>query len=277
MLRLGERQTLKINEKKEFGVYLVSNEGEEKVLLPIKQVPEGAGIGDDIEVFLYRDSNDRIIATTINPKITKGKVALLEVKEVSKIGAFLDWGLEKDLLLPFKEQTVKVKVDNDYLVALYLDKSERLCATMKIYNYLTTDAPYKAEDTVVGTVYNYNPEYGVFVAVDNKYHAMIQKKEVTKTLNIGDTVEARVLTVREDGKLDLSIRGKSYMQIDENAEKIYSVIEKLGGKLPYTDKAAPDLIRKDFSMSKNDFKKAVGRLLKEGRIVIGDNDIQIKK
>jgi predicted RNA-binding protein (virulence factor B family) len=275
MIKLGEYQLLEVKRKADFGVYVGDDEAQ--ILLPKKQVPKGIDVGDKVEVFVYRDSMDRLIATVNVPAITLGKTAKLKVKQVTKIGAFLDWGLEKDLLLPFKEQTVKVKVDNDYLVALYLDKSERLCATMKIYNYLTTDAPYKAEDTVVGTVYNYNPEYGVFVAVDNKYHAMIQKKEVTKTLNIGDTVEARVLTVREDGKLDLSIRGKSYMQIDENAEKIYSVIEKLGGKLPYTDKAAPDLIRKDFSMSKNDFKKAVGRLLKEGRIVIGDNDIQIKK
>ncbi|MCR5835301.1 MAG: S1 RNA-binding domain-containing protein [Lachnospiraceae bacterium] len=274
MIKLGEYQLLEVKRKADFGVYV--GDEETQILLPKKQVPKGLDVGDKIEVFVYRDSMDRLIATVNVPAITLGKTAKLKVKQVTKIGAFLDWGLEKDLLLPFKEQTVKVKVDNEYLVALYLDKSERLCATMKIYNYLTTTSPYKAEDAVVGTVYNYNPEYGVFVAVDNKYHAMIQKKEVTKSLHIGDTVEARVLAVREDGKLDLSIRGKSYMQIDENAEKIYSVIEKLGGKLPYTDKAAPDLIRKDFSMSKNDFKKAVGRLLKENRIVIGENSITTK-
>ncbi|MBE5958759.1 MAG: S1 RNA-binding domain-containing protein [Lachnospiraceae bacterium] len=274
MIKVGEYQLLTIKRKADFGVFVGDDEAQ--ILLPKKQVPQGSEIGDEVEVFVYRDSSDRLIATVNKPTITLGETARLKVKQVTKIGAFMDWGLEKDLLLPFKEQTVKVQVDKEYLVGVYLDKSERLCATMKVYNYLKTDSPYKEEDTVEGTVYNYNPEYGVFVAVDDKYHAMIQKKEATKDLKVGDRIEGRVLAVRKDGKLDLSIRGKSYMQIDENAEKIYAVIEKLGGKLPYTDKASPDVIKKDFSMSKNDFKKAVGRLLKEKRIVIGKNEIEIK-
>ena len=275
MIKVGEYQLLTIKRKADFGVFVGDDEAQ--ILLPKKQVPQGSEIGDEVEVFVYRDSSDRLIATINKPAISLGETARLKVKQITKIGAFLDWGLEKDLLLPFKEQTVKVEVDKEYLVALYLDKSERLCATMKVYNYLKADSPYKEEDTVVGTVYNYNPEYGVFVAVDDKYHAMIQKKEATRTLKIGETVEGRVLAVRKDGKLDLSIRGKAYMQIDENAEKIYAVIEKLGGKLPYTDKASPDIIKKDFSMSKNDFKKAIGRLLKENKVIIGESYIKISK
>ena len=275
MIRFGVYQLLTIKRKADFGVFVGDDEAQ--ILLPKKQVPQGSEIGDEVEVFVYRDSSDRLIATVNKPYITLGETARLRVKQITKIGAFLDWGLEKDLLLPFKEQTIKVEIDKEYLVALYLDKSERLCATMKVYNYLQTDSPYGEEDSVVGTVYNYNPEYGVFVAVDDKYHGMIQKKEATRALRIGDTVEGRVLAVRSDGKLDLSIRGKSYMQIDENAEKIYEVITKLGGKLPYTDKASPDVIRKDFSMSKNDFKKAIGRLLKENKVIIGENYIKISK
>ena len=275
MIKVGEYQLLTIKRKADFGVFVGDDEAQ--ILLPKKQVPQGSEIGDEVEVFVYRDSSDRLIATVNKPYITLGETARLRVKQITKIGAFLDWGLEKDLLLPFKEQTIKVEIDKEYLVALYLDKSERLCATMKVYNYLQTDSPYGEEDSVVGTVYNYNPEYGVFVAVDDKYHGMIQKKEATRALRIGDTVEGRVLAVRSDGKLDLSIRGKSYMQIDENAEKIYEVITKLGGKLPYTDKASPDVIRKDFSMSKNDFKKAIGRLLKENKVIIGENYIKISK
>lgn len=136
MLRLGEKQSLKIVKKVDFGVYLAEAEGEEKVLLPKKEVPEGSQVGDELEIFLYKDSKDRLIATTREPKVMLGKFALLKVKEVSRIGAFLDWGLDKDLLLPFKEQTRKVREGEECLAALYIDKSSRLCATMNVYPYL---------------------------------------------------------------------------------------------------------------------------------------------
>lgn len=275
MIKIGEYQTLEIKRKADFGVYVGDDEAQ--ILLPKKQVPAEANIGDSIEVFVYRDSSDRLIATIHEPFITIGKVARLTVKETTKIGAFLEWGLEKDLLLPFKEQTTKVSVGEEYPVALYIDKSNRLCATMKIYNYLSCETPYKPEDIVKGTVYNYNPEYGVFVAIDDKYHGMIQKKEVTRHFKIGEQVEARVLSVRDDGKLDLSVRQKSYMQIEENARKICEKIKEMGGTLPYTDKAAPDVIRADFQMSKNDFKKAIGRLLKEKEIFMGESYIKMSK
>lgn len=275
MIRIGEYQTLKVKKKVDFGVYLGIEE--EKVLLPKKQVPEGTSEGDSIEVFVYRDSSDRLIATVNKPFITLGKLAKLTVKQITKIGAFMEWGLEKDLLLPFKEQIAKVKEGEEYLVALYIDKSDRLCATMKIYDYLSTESPYVAENIVKGTVYNYNSAYGVFVAVDDKYHGMIQSKEVTRNFRIGEQVEARVIAVRPDGKLDLSVRQKAYMQIEGNASKIYAHIEEIGGVLSYTDKASPEQIRDDFQMSKNDFKKAIGRLLKEKKIIIGENYIKILK
>lgn len=275
MIRIGEYQTLEVNRTVDFGVYL--GDDELQVLLPKKQVPQGIKVGDEIDVFVYRDSSDRLIATTNKPFITLGEVAMLTVKQTTKIGAFMEWGLEKDLLLPFKEQTAKVQVGEEYLVALYIDKSNRLCATMKVYDYLSDAAPYKSEDIVKGTVYNYNPEYGVFVAVDNKYHGMIQKKEATRSFRIGEKIEARVLSVRADGKMDLSVRQKSYLQIEENADRIYHKIQELGGKLSYTDKASPEVIKADFQMSKNDFKKAIGRLLKENKIIIGENYIKMSK
>lgn len=275
MIKIGEYQTLEVKRTVDFGVYL--GDDETQVLLPKKQVPQGTKPGDEIEVFVYRDSSDRLIATVNKPFITLGEVTMLTVKQTTKIGAFLEWGLEKDLLLPFKEQTTKVQAGEEYLVALYIDKSNRLCATMKIYDYLENDAPYQSEDTVKGTVYNYNPEYGVFVAVDNKYHGMIQKKEATRNFKIGEKIEARVLSVREDGKLDLSVRQKSYLQIEENADRIYRKIQDMGGRLLYTDKASPEVIKADFQMSKNDFKKAIGRLLKENKVIIGENYIKISK
>lgn len=273
MMRLGEKQMLTVVKKVDFGVYLGSDE--ERVLLPKKQVPEGIEVGDPLEVFLYKDSSDRMIATTAEPKLTVGKLAVLEVVDVGRIGAFLDWGLEKDLLLPFKEQTVKVEKGDRCLVSLYIDKSGRLCATMKVYTLLRTDSPYQKNDMVKGTVYEISREIGVFVAVDNCYSALIPRREVYGRMYIGQEVEARVTAVKDDGKLDLSVRGRIPEQMDTDAEKIMERIGRCGGILPFTDKADPERIRAEFGMSKAAFKRAVGRLLKQGRIRIDEEKGQI--
>ena len=266
MMRLGEKQILTVVKTVDFGVYLGSDE--ERVLLPKKQVPVGVEPGDPVEVFLYKDSSDRLIATTQEPKITLGELAVLEVIDVGRIGAFLDWGLEKDLLLPFKEQTVKVEKGDRCLVSLYVDKSGRLCATMKVYPLLRTDSPYQKDDTVRGTVYEVNRDIGVFVAVDDRYSALIPKREVYGKLYPGQQIEARVAAVKADGKLDLSVRSRIPEQMDADAEKIMKRLEGNGGVLPFTDKADPERIRDEFGMSKASFKRAVGRLLKEGKIKI---------
>ena len=205
-LKLGEKQTLVIVKKVEFGVYLATKEApEDKVLLPAKQVPAGAKVGDEVEVFLYRDSSDRLIATIRTPKLIMGQVALLTVVQIGKVGAFLDWGLEKDLFLPFKQQTRKVKAGDQVLASLYI---------------------------------------------------------------------ARVVKVLEDGKLTLSIREKAYLQIQKDAEKIEKLLDSYEGSLPFNDKAAPEVITHETGMSKNEFKRAVGHLLKEGRIQITEKNIR---
>ena len=206
-MKLGEKQVLTVVKTVDFGVYLGSET--ERVLLPKKQVPTGIEVGDPIEVFLYKDSDDRIIATTREPKLTLGKLAVLEVADTNRMGAFLDWGLEKDLFLPFRQQTTKVKKGDRCLCTLYIDKSERLCATMKVYHMLRTDSPYQKDDHVQGIIYDTSEEFGVFVAVDNCYSARIPKKDVIGTMKVGDWVEARVTAVKEDGKLDLSVRKPS--------------------------------------------------------------------
>ncbi len=272
-MKLGEKQILTVVKIVDFGVYLGSDE--ERVLLPKKQVPEGIEAGDPVEVFLYKDSSDRMIATTNEPKITLGQLAVLEVADVGRIGAFLDWGLEKDLLLPFKEQTVKVEKGDRCLVSLYVDKSGRLCATMKVYPLLQTDSPYKKNDMVRGTVYEISREFGVFVAVDNKYSALIPRREVYGRMFIGQQIEARVTDVKADGKLDLSVRGRIPEQMDEDARIIMERISKNGGFLPFTDKAEPERIKAEFGMSKAAFKRAAGRLLKQGRITIDENQGKI--
>ena len=272
-MRLGEKQVLTVVKKVDFGVYLGSDE--ERVLLPKKQVPEGIEAGDPIEVFLYKDSSDRMIATTKEPKITLGQLAVLEVVDVGRIGAFLDWGLEKELLLPFKEQTSKVEKGDRCLVSLYIDKSGRLCATMKVYPLLRTDSSYKKDDTVNGTVYEISRDFGVFVAVDNKFSALIPKREVYGRMYIGQQIEARVAAVKADGKLDLSVRSRIPEQMDADAQKIMERLEKSGGVLPFTDKADPERIRDEFGMSKAAFKRAVGRLMKQGKIRIDEKQEKI--
>ncbi len=265
-MRLGEKQILTVVKKVDFGVYLGSDE--ERVLLPKRQVPDGIEPGDPIEVFLYKDSSDRMIATTREPKITLGKLAVLEVIDTGRIGAFLDWGLEKDLLLPFKEQTAKVEKGDRCLVSLYIDKSGRLCATMKVYPLLRLDSPYKKNDTVKGTVYEINRELGIFVAVDDMFSALIPRREAYAKVRIGQQVEARVAAVKADGKLDLSLRERIPEQMDADAQKIMERIAEGGGMLPFTDKADPERIREEFGMSKAAFKRGVGRLLKQGKIKI---------
>lgn len=277
-LKLGEKQTLTIVKKVEFGVYLAPADApEDKVLLPAKQVPAGAKPGDELEAFLYRDSSDRLIATTRTPKLVMGQVALLTVAQVGKVGAFLDWGLEKDLFLPFKQQTRKVKAGDQVLASLYIDKSGRLCATMNVYEQLRTDSPYQKDDKVTGRIYEISKNFGAFVAVDDCFSALIPKKELfgaTEQPKIGEQVTARVVKVLEDGKLTLSIREKAYLQIRKDAEKIEKLLDSYEGSLPFTDKSAPEVINYETGMSKNEFKRAVGHLLKEGKIQITEKSIR---
>ena len=275
MLKLGEKQNLVVVKKVDFGVYLAENEGsEDKVLLPAKQVPKDAEVGSRLEVFLYKDSSDRMIATTREPKLMMGEVALLRVAQMGKIGAFLDWGLEKDLLLPFKQQRGRVREGDEALVSLYVDKSDRLCATMNVYENLRNDSPYQKDDRVTGRVYETSNQFGAFVAVDDLYSALIPKKELYGEVELGKSVSARVVQVQEDGRLVLSIREKAYIQIDQDAEKILELLDSYEGALPFTDKASPEVIKYETGMSKNEFKRAVGHLLKAGKIQIGEKSIR---
>ena len=270
---LGKRRMLTVVKTVDFGIYLGTSE--ERVLLPKKEVPKEIEIGDPVEVFLYKDSSDRLIATTAEPKITLGELAVLTVKDTGKIGAFLDWGLEKDLLLPFREQTTKLKKGEECLVGLYVDKSGRLCATMKVYEMLRKDSPYKKDDKVQGIIYEHSDNFGWFVAVDDQYCALIPKREAYGGhLQVGDKVHARVIKVREDGKLDLSVREKAFIQMDADAELIVKRMEEHGGKLPFTDKADPEKIKNELGLSKNAFKRAVGRLLKENKVIITEKSIE---
>ncbi|MBO5198308.1 MAG: S1 RNA-binding domain-containing protein [Lachnospiraceae bacterium] len=279
MIQLGKTQDLIIIKTTEFGVYLserLDKNAEDRVLLPKNQIPAKAKIGDFLTVFVYKDSEDRLIATTAKPLLELDGLALLTVKEVTSIGAFLEWGLAKDLLLPFKEQQVRVKAGEQVLVTLYIDKTNRLCATTKLYGKLATRSPYQKDDKVTGYIYEITEPFGAFVAVDNKYSALIPTREMSRPLRLGEIVECRVIRVQEDGKLDLSLRDKTWVQIDSDCEFVLEELKKAGGFLPYHDKSDADEIKRRFRMSKNAFKRTIGHLYKNGSILIEEEGIRLK-
>lgn len=275
-MKLGEYQELYYKKKVDFGVYLAETMTDDaQVLLPMKQVPENARMGEKIRVFLYKDSRDRLIATTNDPKLTLGGYAPLVVREVGKIGAFLDWGLEKDLFLPYKEMVGRVEQGDEVLVTLYIDKSSRLCASMRgLYDLLDKDSPYHKGDTVTGRVYEFSDNFGTFVAVDDHYSARIANSEDRSFLRVGDVIEAKVLGVKPDGKLDLTMREKAYIQMDADAVKLMELIDSYAGVLPFTEKASPEVIKRETGLSKAAFKRAVGRLYKERKIILEDGKIR---
>lgn len=275
MLEIGTWNDLKVIRSKEHGIYLGEEDSKtaETVLLPRKQVPDGVKAGASMRVFLYRDSEDRMIATTTEPLITMGEIKKLRVKHVTSIGAFMDWGLEKDILLPFKEQTAKLTEGKEYLVRMYADKSGRLCVSMKLYGHLKPVAGYEKGQDFTGTVYEYKKGMGAFVAIDDQYTGLIHESELYSKVVVGDVVSGRIVQVREDGKADLSLRAAAYKQMNEDSEMVYAIIKSYKDGLPFTDKADAEIIKKEFGLSKNAFKRAVGHLLKEGKVQITETGI----
>lgn len=276
-IELGKYQELIVVKKTDFGVFLNTPAGEEKdkILLPKAQVPKNTELKDVLNVFVYKDSEDRPIATTLEPDLTLGGVARLIVNQVNKVGAFLEWGLSKELFLPYKEQLYPVKEGDAVLVTLYIDKSERLCASMHVYDALLNNSPYRKDDEVFGRVYEISENFGAFVAVDDKYSALIPQKEVFEKYRINQPVYARVAQVTEDGRLTLSVKKKIPEQMSEDADYIYGCLEDAGGFLPFHDKSEPEAIKNRFHMSKNAFKRAIGNLMKAGKITIAKDGIRI--
>lgn len=278
MIQLGKMQTLTAVRRTQNGLYLKDNYDDTSditVLLPNNDIKDDCEVGDDFNVFIYKDSKDRLIATTKIPYITLGKFATLTVKDASPIGAFLDWGLAKDLLLPFREQKTMLSEGDKVFVSLYIDKSQRLCATTKVYELLSLNSPYKKGDIVTGTVYEIKNELGAFIAVDDKYSALLPTSYIIRPLSIGDTISAYVKKVREDGKLTLSLTPKAVEHIDSDAKKIYNELKVASGYLAFNDKSSSDDIKQEFGMSKNSFKRAIGRLYKEKKIEIKEDGIHL--
>lgn len=241
------------------------------VLLPFAEQIGRPSRGDEVKVYFYEDKGGRMTATMRTPILRDGEVGILTVAAVTSIGVFLDNGVPKQVLLPFKEQITTPKVGDEVLVWLYSDKSGRQAATMRVYGHLDKNSPYKEDDRVTGFVYEINPDLGVFVAVDNKYYGLVPIRETFKEYEYGDEVEARVVKVRDDGKLDLLIRDKLYKTVNEDADVILYELRRNNGFLPYGDRADAAFIEETYAMSKNQFKRALGHLYKN-RIVEIDRE-----
>lgn len=277
MIKIGKFQDMRLVRFSPFGAYLTDlDESGKEVLLPKKYLQEDFKEGILVEVFVYKDTKDRLVATFDKPDAEVGELAYLEVVAVGENGAFLKWGLEKDVFLPFKEQNCAVEKGHSYLVALYLDKSERISASMHIGKYLYEDSPYKTGDWVTGIIYNINEHFGAYVAVERQFLGRIPNKEIMHELHHGQEVSVRVTRVLEDGKLELSLREKSHLQIDEDSQKIVEMLEAAGGSIAITDDSDPELIKSKLGMSKKAFKRALGKLYKAGMIELSADKTTLK-
>ena len=281
MIKVGKRQKLVINNFASVGAYLFAGTDDDKdnILLPNNEL-EGRDLkeGDEVEVLIYRDSEDRLIATFRKTEALVGTLAKLEVVDDNpRLGAFLDWGLNKDLMLPNSQKETKVEIGKKYLVGLYEDSKGRVSATMKIYKFLMPSNDIKKGDIVNATVYRVNDEIGTFVAVEDRYFGLIPKSECFEEYSVGDELTLRVTRVREDKKLDLSPRKLLSDQMESDAELVLGKMRLLKEHFRFNDNSSAEDIKDYFGISKKAFKRAIGSLLKNGLIEKSGNYFILKK
>lgn len=274
-IELGKYNQLEVVKEVDFGVYLNGDEDGE-ILLPQRYVPEGCKLGDMLNVFIYLDMDERLVATTLQPYVQVGEFACLKVAWVNNFGAFLDWGLMKDLFVPFREQKQKMQKDRWYIVYVYLDdESYRIAASAKVEHFLSKDMPAYHSGEEVDILVWQRTDLGFKVIVDNKYSGMLYHNEVFCQLRQGDRKRAFVKQVREDGKMDLELQQGGAKKVDDFAERLLDYIKEHGGHTELNDKTDADLIYDTFGVSKKTFKKAVGDLYKKRLIVLGDGEIRL--
>lgn len=274
MVEIGNYNELEVAKFVDFGLYLDSEDGE--ILLPLKWIPEGVELGDKLNVFIYRDSEDRMIATTLKPKATVGQFAALEVKESSNIGAFLDWGLEKDLFVPFHNQRHPMEVGKKYVVYIYLDdSSDRIAGSAKLNKYLQPAGEDLTEGQKVNLLVANATELGYNVIIDHKYSGVLYHNEVFQNLETGDEKTGYIKKIRPDGKIDVSLQQTGYAEVQDATQEVLSKLKASGGTLNLSDKSDPQEIYAALGMSKKTFKKAIGTLYKEGKINLEANRISL--
>lgn len=277
-LQLGKYNRLEVIKELDFGMYLDGFDGEE-ILIPRVYIPEETKIGQFLDVFIYRDSEDRLIATTLKPFATVGEFAYLKVKDVSKLGVFLDWGLMKDLLVPFGEQLSKMGVGRSYLVYIYVDEeTQRIVASAKIDKFLPKDDTKTFENNQMVEILPYEyTDLGIKVLIDKCKVGILYKNEIFKDVILGEFTFGYIKKIRDDGKIDISLVKQGFDRIDNIKQQIKKALDIQNGFLPYTDKTDAEVIYKNLQMSKKDFKKAIGGLLRDRIISIKEDGVYIIK
>ncbi|WP_220463953.1 CvfB family protein [Adhaeribacter radiodurans] len=274
MVAIGDYNELEIAKEVDFGVYLDSDDGE--ILLPAKYVPDDARVGDRLRVFIYRDSEDRMIATTLEPKAKVGDFAALQVKDTNQYGAFLEWGLEKDLFVPFQNQRDKMQAGRRYVIYIYLDdSSDRIVGTAKYEKYLQKEVTDLTEGQEVQLLVAGLTDLGYKVIVNNKYLGMVYKNEVFRDLPIGEQTRGYIKKVREDQKLDVTLQRVGFGEVKDAAQIILEKLQGANGSLPLSDNSDPDTIYQMLGMSKKTFKRAIGTLYRQGQVVLHPESISL--
>ncbi|MFO8236212.1 MAG: S1-like domain-containing RNA-binding protein [Bacteroidales bacterium] len=276
MIEPGKYHTLKVVRESEQGFYITKDD-EDAVLLPNRYIPTGLQIDDEIEVFVYNDSEGRLIATTLQPKLTLHEFALLQVTKVTDFGAFMDWGIAKELLVPFREQERKLRQGEHAVIYLYYDEvSERLVGSAKIRKFLDNENITVEENEKVETLVYDETELGYKSIVNKLHDGLIYKNEIFQEVTIGDKFTAYVKKVRTDNKIDLHLQPPGYNKIAPNADRILQFLQQNDGWLPLNDKSSPEEIKEKLNMSKKTFKKAIGHLYKIEIINIKEKGISLK-
>lgn len=275
MADVGMMNKMVVIREAEHGVYL-TDETDTDVLLPISVVPEGCKIDDEIEVFVYRDSEDRIIATTLEPYAMVGDFAYLKAVSVSKVGAFLDWGLQKDLMVPFKEQKHRMVAGQSYVVYVYLDENtDRVVASSKLHKFLNdTPADYKNDEEVELVIFEKN-DLGFQAIINLSHTGMLYENEVFQSLHMGQQVKGYIKKIRDDGKIDLTLQKTGYKNMGPNVDMILDYLNAHDGTMTLTDKSQAEEIYATFGISKKNFKKAIGALYRQKIISIGDDVVKL--
>ena len=276
MFNVGKIQKAYVNRLSEYGAYMSDEiNGESEILLPNKFKPEAIKVNDEMNVFIYHDSEQRLTATNQKPILQVGEIGFLKCVGKIKSGFFLNNGIDKDVFLPYGEAKEDLIEGRKYLVMLLLDENGHIASTMKVYNHLEDQGQYEMNQQVNGIVYEIKEEMGAFVAVENKFHGLIPKHELYNEIKVGATIEARITKVREDGKLNLSIKQKSSVQIFDDVEVVLQAMNENNGVLLLNDASDPELIKLKLNLSKRAFKRAVGKLLKEKKIELFEEGIKI--
>lgn len=276
MIEQGKFTRLSIVKRSTFGLFLGDEDGEE-ILLPNKYCTDSMKPGLDVEVFIYRDSEDRKVATTLTPKIRFNEFALLKVTALAKVGAFMDWGLEKDLMVPFREQPQNMEEGRWYIVYLDLDeKSDRLFASNRVERHLQNDKLSVAEGDEVSLLVWQKTDLGYTVIINHAHKGLVFENEIFQDLNVGEKLKGYVKKVRDDNKIDISLQAIGYLKFnDANSELIFNALKENQGFLPLTDKSSPEAIYSQFGISKKAFKKSIGALYKLKKILIETSGIRL--